>query len=441
MTTTSTAGYRKLSPTTVPPFIANVPALAERLGGQQNDWSVREVSDGYLNFVFLVDGPDGSVCVKQSLPHVRVDESWPVPLERNLGEKHWFEHLAPHVGRAIPEIYHHDPQLFTLVIETLRPHEVLRTALIEGRRYPNVARDVADFVARSTFFSSDFFQPYETKQEIIARLRSNDPMHRIMRELVFRDPFYDTPRNHWTTPQLDDIVAGFYSDPQLRIAASRIGHKFMTSTQALVHSDLHAGAIMLSADDTRVIDPEFGVYGAIAIDTGAFIGHLFIAYFSQPGHATAEDDRRDFQAWILASVEEFWNEFRARFLALWRQHGGGDAYERCVFADAAGVEALDAERERFLDEIWADTLAFAAVKIIRSIIGYSHFGEMESIADLDQKAASEAGALSLGRLLLLQPQRFTTIADVVAAARRLEVPKQAPGRRLAFATLDGEASR
>lgn len=437
MTLAIPSGYRRLSETSVILYLATIPALSARLGGRPETWTVQEVSDGYLNLVFLVDGPAGSVCVKQSLPHVRVDESWRLPLDRNLCEKNWFAHLAPHVGRAVPAVYHHDPDLYVLVIETLRPHEVLRTALIGGRRYPDAARDVAEFVARSTFFSSDLFQPYEVKQDVIARLRSNDALHRIMRELVFRDPFYDTDRNHWTTPQLDGIVAGFYGDPAVRIAASRIGYKFMTSSQALVHNDLHTGAIMVSADDTRVIDPEFGVYGAIGIDPGAFIGHLFLAYFSQPAHATPDDDRRAFQTWILEQIEIFWTTFRRRFLELWRENAGGDGYEPVVFADAAGQAALEAERQRFLDEIWSDVRAFAAVKMIRSIIGYSHFGDLESIADPDAKAAAEAGALSLGRLLLIEPERFATIADVTVAARRLEVAVAPAGTRLAFATLDG----
>ncbi|WP_237153921.1 S-methyl-5-thioribose kinase [Oryzibacter oryziterrae] len=427
--------YERLTATTVTSYLDQHPSLAARLGGDRSAWRVEEVSDGYLNLVFLVTGSTGSVCVKQSLPHVRVDESWKLPLDRNRCERIWFEHVAPHVDRAIPDIYHHDSDRFILVIETLRPHEVLRTALIGGRRYPDFARDVGRFVANATFHTSDLFQRYEDKQEVIASLRHNDALHRIMRELVFQDPFFPSPRNHWTTPQLDDIVGQIHADPVLRLAASRIGYKFMTSTQALVHSDLHTGAVMATDGDTRIIDPEFGVYGAIGVDTGCFIAHLFMAYYSQPAYASAEDDRTAFQTWILEQIEIFWDEFRRSFLDLWRAKSGGDGYPAFVFADAVGAAALDAERERFLDEIWQDTLAYAAVKIIRSIIGYSHFGDLEGIADPDQKAASEAGALSLGRLLLVEPGRFASISDVTAVASKLQQQRRSAGSRLSFSSL------
>ncbi len=38
-----------------------------------------QVGDGNINFVFIVEGPAGGICVKQALPYVRcVGESWPL---------------------------------------------------------------------------------------------------------------------------------------------------------------------------------------------------------------------------------------------------------------------------------------------------------------------------------------------------------------------------
>ena len=40
---------------------------------------MREVGDGNINFVYIVEGPTGALCVKQSLPFVRcVGDSWPL---------------------------------------------------------------------------------------------------------------------------------------------------------------------------------------------------------------------------------------------------------------------------------------------------------------------------------------------------------------------------
>ena len=63
-------------------ILAGLPEVSAKLGGAPAQWRVREVGDGNLNLVFIVEGPAGGVVVKQALPYVRlVGESWPLPLD------------------------------------------------------------------------------------------------------------------------------------------------------------------------------------------------------------------------------------------------------------------------------------------------------------------------------------------------------------------------
>ena len=41
------------------PILAGLPDLRARLGGKPAEWRVREVGDGNLNLVFIVEGPAG----------------------------------------------------------------------------------------------------------------------------------------------------------------------------------------------------------------------------------------------------------------------------------------------------------------------------------------------------------------------------------------------
>jgi len=421
------ANYRPLSAQDIVVYLYSLPAIRERLGGEPFDWSLKEVSDGYLNLVYLVDGPNGSVCTKQSLPHVRVDENWPLPLDRTYCEKLYFETVAPYTNGRTPALFHYDEELSLLIMEKLAPHEVLRGNLIAGKRVPNVGKVVGEYVARTTFFTSDFHQRSEFKIESIAKFRRNHVLHRIMIELVYQDPYITIDRSHWTTPQLDAFAQDFRTNGRLRAAAGRLARKFLASPQALVHNDLHAGAVMATDDDVRIIDPEFAVFGPIGVDPGIFIGHLLIAYFAQPAYATTEDDRKDLQSWILEQIADFWHSFRGNFIDLWRGNPGGDAYLDIQFSDVVGQAILEQERQSFLDEIFADTLSFAAAAIIRSIVGYSHFPELESITDPDRKAASEAGVLSLARAILLDPGQFRGIGDLLAATPAFQRAPAAAG--------------
>ena len=66
------AGYRILDTDTLPAFLGSRAEIRALLGGYPENWRVREVGDGNLNLVFIVQGATGSVCVKQALPYVRV---------------------------------------------------------------------------------------------------------------------------------------------------------------------------------------------------------------------------------------------------------------------------------------------------------------------------------------------------------------------------------
>ncbi|MDO8353422.1 MAG: S-methyl-5-thioribose kinase, partial [Aestuariivirga sp.] len=78
-----------LSPETLPARLGGLAAVKERIGTDAHTWKVREVGDGNLNLVFIVEGPKGAVVVKQALPYVRlVGDSWPLPLKRSFFEYH-----------------------------------------------------------------------------------------------------------------------------------------------------------------------------------------------------------------------------------------------------------------------------------------------------------------------------------------------------------------
>jgi 5-methylthioribose kinase len=371
--------------------------------------------------VFIVRGASGAVCVKQALPYVRVaGSSWPMTLERAFFEASYYAAVAPWVGGLIPRIHHYDPELYCTVMECLTPHIILRQGLIAGRRYPNVARDVGAYIARASFFTSDFARPFEHKMDGMALFARNKELVRITVDLVFCDPYRPSERNRHTSPQLDELVAELRGDGPLKVAAAHFGRKFLNEAQALVHGDLHSGSVMVTADDTRVIDPEFAFYGPIGFDLGAFLGNLLLSWYAQPGHATAQDSRSAYRLWILEQATTFWQSFRTGFLASWAENAHGDALPTSMFTGAGETSTLEAARSAFLDGLFADMLGFGACKMIRRIVGFAHVIDFDWIKDLDQRARCEAGALALARTLLSHPEQFRSMQDVIDAVPRME---------------------
>jgi 5-methylthioribose kinase len=414
--------YRMLDQHSLLAFVADLNNVRALLGGRPEDWQVREVGDGNLNLVFIVEGEHGSVCLKQALPYVRAaGPSWPMSLDRAFFENAYYLAVVPYVGERIPQVYHYDPVLYCTIMERLSPHIILRHGLIAGRRYPNLALHMGEYVARACFFTSDLAQPFERKMDRIAQFAANKALVRITVDLIFTDPYLLSERNRHTSPQLDAIASDVRHDGPLKVAAARLGEKFLNYAQALIHGDLHSGSVMVTDNDTRVIDPEFAFYGPIGFDLGAFFGNLLLSWYSQPGHATPDDDRIAYQAWLLEQARIFWETFRRRFLALWAEHATGDVFPAAMFASPEDFAALQAARNVYLDSIFSDMLGFGACKMIRRILGFAHVIDFDSIPDAARRGRCEANALALARLMLTHPGQFLSIDAVLDAVTRMRL--------------------
>mmetsp|Transcript_2117 Transcript_2117/g.3997 ORF Transcript_2117/g.3997 Transcript_2117/m.3997 type:complete len:88 (+) Transcript_2117:73-336(+) len=83
----------------------------------------------------------------------------------------------------------------------------------------------------------------------------------LTEQVIFSDPYNTAQYNHHTAPYLDDFASAIKEDNALKAAIFVMKDKFLASTQALVHGDLHSGSVMSTNTSTFVIDSEFAFYG------------------------------------------------------------------------------------------------------------------------------------------------------------------------------------
>ncbi len=412
--------YRILREADLRDYLAQLPEVAGRLGGVPSAWSISEVGDGNLNLVFIVKGSKSGIAVKQALPYVRlVGESWPLPLSRAHYEYLALTRQARLASGLVPMVVHHDEALALTAMELLEPHIIMRRGLIAGTIYPRFVEDITTFMARMLFFTSDLAVSAAEKKEGIAAFAGNHALCKITEDLIFTDPYREAEQNRWTSPWLDKTAADFRADLEAHVAISRLKLKFMGSAEALIHGDLHTGSIMVTETETRVIDPEFAFYGPMAFDIGAVLANLIMAYLASAGHERVAGERLAFESWLLQTVEQVWNEFARRFLELWRSEGHGDGYPKALFEGAAGEARLETERQHYMERLFADTVGFAAAKIVRRILGLAHNIDFEWIEDARLRAVCEARNLRLARAMLVETASFASIADVTRRAREL----------------------
>jgi 5-methylthioribose kinase len=69
--------------------------------------------------------------------------------------------------------------------------------------------------------------------------------------------------------------------------------------------------------------------------------------------------------------------------------------------------------------LFADTVGFAAAKMIRRILGLAHNIDFEWIKNKTMRAKCEARALKLARSMMTSARSFNSIASICALARGL----------------------
>ncbi|WP_286885203.1 S-methyl-5-thioribose kinase [Aneurinibacillus sp. UBA3580] len=363
----------------------------------------REIGDGNLNFVFHIkdEGPSGkSIIFKQALPYVRViGDSWPLTLDRARIESEALileNELCP---GSVPRVYHYDTDLALIVMEDLSDYEIMRKGLVERKRYPNFAKQIGTFLARTLFLTSDLaMSPLEKKRK--AASFTNPELCNITENFVFTYPFLDDPSNAYN-PLITNTVQRIWSNDELKLEVARLKERFMTLGQALLHGDLHTGSIMVTEQDTKVIDPEFAYYGPMGFDIGAVIANLLLNYAAHEGHTPDPQEREAYQAYLLETVSEVWRVFETEFRTLWEEQ----AQE--PYAKTPGY--LDA----YLLDVLKDAAGYAGCKMMRRVIGLAHVSDLESIADPALRAKGETLALCIGQELVLQRGTLSGIDDVI----------------------------
>lgn len=73
---------------------------------------------------------------------------------------------------------------------------------------------------------------------------------------------------------------------------------------------------------------------------------------------------QSYKEWILRTIDDTWNLFHKKFIALWDEHkdGSGEAYLPEIYNNS---EVQHLVQKKFIEELFHDTLGFGAAKMIR----------------------------------------------------------------------------
>jgi 5-methylthioribose kinase len=402
--------YYQLTKTNLIDYLQSLPEIHRRFSSFDN-LEVHEINDGNMNYAFVVTNKldtKQSVFVKQAPPYIKVlGEDWPLTRQRMTAEINALSYQASVCPEMVPEVYYQSEILSVLIMQNLCHHSLLRTELIQEQYLPRLAEDLSTFLAETLFYSSDFAL-LSADKKVMVNKSSNQEMCQITEEFVFTYPFEHHDMNDYNPALSQSIIDSIQKNSNVRAHVAQMKHIFMNKPEALLHGDLHTSSVMVNVQQTFVIDPEFSFAGPMGFDIGALIANLYLNYFSHAHNPSAES--LDYSRWILQTIDDLWYKFEAKFLSLWSEH---ERLNQSTFMgkDLTG-DSHQTFRHVFLQQVFSDTLGFAACKMIRRILGVAKVADLMQFEDQNLRAKLETQALKMATTMLLNRQAYSNIADV-----------------------------
>ena len=401
-------------------YIKSRPALADFFPADA-DLAIREVGDGNLNFVYIIENKadaGNAMVIKQALPYLRVvGESWPLTQERARYESQALrEHNKAAPGLA-PQLYDYDDEMSTIAMEFLGSHAIMRHPMIARQKFPKFADHISTFLARTLYFTSDYYLSGPEKKQLQAQF-VNEELRKLQEDFVYTNPYKESEENNWN-PLVDDEVQAVRADAALKLEIAAMKDSYMNHAEALIHADLHTGSIMLNTEDTRVIDPEFAFVGPMGYDIGAVLQNLVLNYLSHYAHTPDPEARADYQNWILETIREIWTQFAQKFEQVWVENVRPDSELMPLgyWDFPGGQEAFAQYRARTIQHILEDTAGHGGVKFLRRMMGIVSVPDISSIEDPAKRAIAERAAIRIGKRWIMERKAVTSIDDLIAIVK------------------------
>ncbi|WP_455755591.1 S-methyl-5-thioribose kinase [Sulfurimonas sp.] len=399
--------YKELDVKSVIPYLKGVDEVINYFGS--DELQVKEIGDGNLNYVYLVSSASDSkkaLIVKQAVPYLRcVGEEFALGRERMTYEIRAlskFKEIAP---EFVPNLYHVSEDMSIVVMQYLDSHIILRSGLTDKQKYSNFSEHISTYLASTLFQTSSLYLNSTQKRQLIDEFNSNTELCKLTEDFVFTSAFMEDETNDNENVKDNPHAKKLFNDMEFKEKVLELKYKFMTSTDALIHGDLHTGSIMLNSDETYVIDPEFAFVGPFGFDIGALVANLVNNYI----HHTVVTKDEDFKEYLLQTIKEVLELFGDKFLKLFKSQKNS-----ALFVDGyIDEESANRYREKFLKQILQDAIGYAGCKMARRVFGVAGVAEIRGIEDNVLRREAEVLALAISREFVLRYEDINTIDEIL----------------------------
>ena len=367
-------------------------------------------ADGYVNVIIGIQSTkdNKSVILKQMMPYVTssIREVYKlIPLERIKAEvdsiKFW-DTICPN---SVPKIYVWDDRNKIIIMEDLSRLKIMSSELLKRKKFPELPKQLGEFLGKTAFYTSDLFLTYKEKRKLKNRFTTCN-MKYLWDDFMFTGAILDNSNYHININIKDDIHS-FCNNSKIRQEVIRLRDIYTTNMQCLIHSDLHTSNIFVDRSEMKVFDTEYATYGPISFDIGRILGSIVLNYASLLGLGDiAEQDKKDYQEYLLQMIEEIYQEFSHAFHKAWLRHSNHKDYQTYY-------------NQFYRKTILQETIGFLACSSISRIYDEGLPFDFKRMDDLNQRAIGQKFIIKLAEQLLLDGKKINKIEELTGVIRAL----------------------
>lgn len=322
--------------------------------------------DGYCNYVFRVSDTKQSFIVKQSTPVLRRRGRMLTP-ERNHFEYEIMELRAKYAPKYVPKLYFQDKENNIFIMEDVSNLHLLRFELTKSHMLEDLARQGAEYLASTHFYTSEFYMDTESYRKQLAHFM-NPELRIVMENGIFLQIFAADDYDPDCGPEFKKYCESIRYDEKLQYQRYKLRHLFMSKSETLIHGDFHTSNIFADENHLKVIDHEYTFGAPLSYDLGFIIANVI----SQISAATyrpylTETKRNHYIAYLITLIESLYTYYIQYFFSYWDKDAKIEYKLVPAYKDAL---ALDILKECF---------GFAACVNFSRVMGNMETEEYDSI--------------------------------------------------------------
>lgn len=360
--------------------------------------------DGYVNYVYRVSDGKRKIILKQARPVGRVTGHTGMCMKRTGIEYDYMKIGRVIAPEYIPELYFYDDQNLVFAVEDVSYLKICRFQLNKSETFPKMAKQLADYLARMHFYTSDYYLDTEVFRKMQIRF-TNGKMRKFFDDRTFIS--FDVGKGKDAeeigfelNPEYADVTRKLILDPRVILERHKLRELYMRKAEVLLHADFHTSNFFVSKDQLKAIDMEFTFFGPAAYD----LGYLQANLVSQAAcgafrHFDSPLEQIEFVSFILNTMKTVFTEYCRVFFECW------DKDAKPIYQGIPGLQ------EHVRKQLLQDMIGFCANSHIFRCAADIAYPEYDDLNDKEAIRNAKILSLMMDHRMILRREEYQTAQE------------------------------